>query len=560
MSGFANTSRRHYTRCLGCRLWFFWHILICDSAAPPGNTFRLLVGRWEVVYDNERVTTLTIFASGRVEFTDVFALGGSGIGEIVLASAEEIAEGFTHKLEGQYSSGRFEFVSLQNKRLVVRYWDGSAWHRGGGRHLVGGGCNLGERVRAFLETPDCEPDVRRCWRSGVVGDGPERGDAYLTILWEGRSTSQRTHASLVRRISTGERCLSASAVSTPSHKSQWGQHRDGAFNQLGPVLFGPDGKHSTCDEADAAVICLKSGSSSLVRHYYCPGTCHKLDLTRRAQLQCFSTKRTLPLLERYARWGWHGQAYQESVLHILLVRPDGVPRSQTPFFVEFGSMGLQDSNTQYLRALGWQGVWLDIMNADPSLNLHKQKMTPDNVLDVFQRHGVPKDVDFVSIDVDSCDLWILMKLTGPNSHFRPRVIQVEYNRHFGMQSSLTLNCSGGQAPWDHVSGSSEKPIVGGHFGLSAYGASLMAIARVADSRGYAVVWVERCFDAFLVRKDLMCDEGIARADLQHLAHRFSNYSVPGGGCKAVTPGIVDEALSFDGWWIADFELDRYSMF
>jgi len=94
------------------------------------------------------------------------------------------------------------------------------------------------------------------------------------------------------------------------------------------------------------------------------------------------------------------------------------------------------------------------------------------------------------IDIDSCDLWVFLSLTEV---FRPRVVQIEYNRHFRFEDNVTLNCRAANA-------SSESDVSD----ADIYGASIPAIAAAAAARGYSVAWLERCFDVFLVRSDLVC--------------------------------------------------------
>ena len=52
----------------------------------------------------------------------------------------------------------------------------------------------------------------------------------------------------------------------------------------------------------------------------------------------------------------------------------------------------------------------------------KAWMTPETVVSTFRRHGVPPDVDYVSIDIDSCDLWVFLALTDV---YRPRLVSIE---------------------------------------------------------------------------------------------------------------------------------------
>lgn len=177
-------------------------------------------------------------------------------------------------------------------------------------------------------------------------------------------------------------------------------------------------------------------------------------------------------------------------------------RRRAPFFVEFGYSWHLLSNSEYLRRAGWRGVRFDLNYSQPAASLYSEQITATNILEVFGRHDVPKDVDFVSIDIDSCDIWVFLALVAPNSPYRPRVVQIEYNRHFDFEDDVALDCSGGGPPWNKQGGWPFKEFTA--VGSDVYGASLRAIHRLASLRGYSLVWVERCYDVFLVRDDLIC--------------------------------------------------------
>ena len=72
----------------------------------------------------------------------------------------------------------------------------------------------------------------------------------------------------------------------------------------------------------------------------------------------------------------------------------------------------------------WSGLRFDADESDPLLvpDLRKAWMTPETVVSTFRRHGVPPDVDYVSIDIDSCDLWVFLALTDV---YRPRLVSIE---------------------------------------------------------------------------------------------------------------------------------------
>merc|ERR1712196_695498 len=99
---------------------------------------------------------------------------------------------------------------------------------------------------------------------------------------------------------------------------------------------------------------------------------------------------------------------------------------------------------------------------------HMEDVRPEKVTEIFAKHNVPIVPDYVSIDIDSCDLWIFLALT---IRYRPRVITIEYNPQFGPLQSKTVKCvdRGERFAWR---------------GDQVYGASLLAIHRAAQIRNY----------------------------------------------------------------------------
>jgi hypothetical protein len=91
-------------------------------------------------------------------------------------------------------------------------------------------------------------------------------------------------------------------------------------------------------------------------------------------------------------------------------------------------------------------------------------------------------VDYVSIDVDSVDLWLFSHLI--DGGYRPRVVSVEYNSNYGLDKAVTVPPG---AVWG---------------GDSCYGASLSALYYCGAQRGYNLVAVEPLLDVFFIREDL----------------------------------------------------------
>eukprot|EP00928_Gymnodinium_smaydae_P098913 TRINITY_DN9309_c0_g1_i1.p1 TRINITY_DN9309_c0_g1~~TRINITY_DN9309_c0_g1_i1.p1 ORF type:complete len:324 (+),score=19.97 TRINITY_DN9309_c0_g1_i1:93-1064(+) len=215
---------------------------------------------------------------------------------------------------------------------------------------------------------------------------------------------------------------------------------------------------------------------------------------------CFDSRSWYRRFKKAKKWRKYSQGHQDSVLQSLF----GHLGTRNKFYVEFGfdrwfrwPLSGADSNTQLLREQGWQGLLMDGSHFNPFINLHMETITPENIVNLFRKYSVPAEPDYVSIDIDSCDLWVLLNLTV---QYRPRVISIEYNSNYPLRESKTNVCvdrAGRPYKWHDD---------------DMYGASLAAIHKGALSRDYSVVYVERRHDVFLVRRDMICSKRDVRIE------------------------------------------------
>jgi hypothetical protein len=109
------------------------------------------------------------------------------------------------------------------------------------------------------------------------------------------------------------------------------------------------------------------------------------------------------------------------------------------FFVEIGwniphCNPQEPQNTQGLRYIqGWKGLAFDIDNENVTCNVVKARVSTENIVSLLVKHQVPMDVDYISIDIDSFDIWLFEAIitSSSPSKFRPRFVSVEHNMMFG---------------------------------------------------------------------------------------------------------------------------------
>lgn len=148
--------------------------------------------------------------------------------------------------------------------------------------------------------------------------------------------------------------------------------------------------------------------------------------------------------------------------------------------VEFG-IHADQGNTLYLKKKGWKCLWMD--GKGEGKIIKKEFITPENIETIFKKYNVPKEPDLLSIDIDSNDYWVWKAV----NNYKPRVVVIEYNSHIPPNESKTIRY--------------EKKFKPNRD--SYYGASLLALKKLGDSKGYSLIACNRIgVNAFFIRKDL----------------------------------------------------------
>ena len=179
--------------------------------------------------------------------------------------------------------------------------------------------------------------------------------------------------------------------------------------------------------------------------------------------------------------GVFSQSYQDKLIELITNN-----FSTNHFCVEVGFnasdlLGGSGSNcANLIVSKSWNALLLDAEYENLEINLRKVLLTPENIVETFKHFEVPTEPGYISIDVDSIDLF-LFKSCG--EYFKPLLFSVEYNANFPFGSQVTAG-----------------PVWRNWKNNKAFGASLSALIEVADSIGYSLLWVVEPFDAFFIRK------------------------------------------------------------
>jgi len=160
------------------------------------------------------------------------------------------------------------------------------------------------------------------------------------------------------------------------------------------------------------------------------------------------------------------------------------------YFVEFGvgpagdctieESGLE-CNCRLLLQNGWRGLFMDGNIYPAEFCVQNERITALNIDRLLKKYHVPLEPDLMSIDVDGQDFWIWMATS-----YRPRIVIIEYNPSLHIDESCVMPFDISYI-WD---------------GTQYYGASLLALHKLGESKGYTLVYANGV-NAFFVRTDLI---------------------------------------------------------
>jgi hypothetical protein len=137
--------------------------------------------------------------------------------------------------------------------------------------------------------------------------------------------------------------------------------------------------------------------------------------------------------------------------------------------------------------------------------------TSRNIEQLLSEHGVPFNLDVLSIDVHGNDYW----LWNAVNRWRPRLVLIEYNANCPPSQKWVM-----QENPDHQPGET-----------NAYGASLASLTALGHKKGYTLVATDSSGKtAFFVRDDLATSEHFLDSAVHY------HYSPPQTGPgKPITP-------------------------
>jgi hypothetical protein len=217
---------------------------------------------------------------------------------------------------------------------------------------------------------------------------------------------------------------------------------------------------------------------------------------------------------RDAEFTVFSQFGEDGILQFLVQR---VP-IENEVFVEFGVEDYHESNTRFLLVHdNWRGLIIDggtthvefLRSTGLGWRHHIDAVSAfidrDNINDLIRSAGIAGDIGVLSVDIDGNDYWVLERIDVVS----PRILIVEYNSVFGPEAAITV-------PYDPGFVRSEK-----HPSWLYWGASLAALTRLANEKGFALVGGNRAGNnAFYVRRDVLGDLPEVSVEQAYMPSRF----------------------------------------
>lgn len=143
--------------------------------------------------------------------------------------------------------------------------------------------------------------------------------------------------------------------------------------------------------------------------------------------------------------------------------------SNNKFYVEFGVENGNQCNTRILREkYNWKGLLMDNCNENKNFNLKKEKITKENIIELFNKYHCQFYMNVLSIDIDFNDFYILHKIL---KNYIFDIIICEYNsiHNYDEDKIVIYNDNG----WD---------------GTNYYGASLLALKKLLNKFDYSLIY------------------------------------------------------------------------
>jgi len=182
-----------------------------------------------------------------------------------------------------------------------------------------------------------------------------------------------------------------------------------------------------------------------------------------------------------SKWGKYSQANEECYIkHIL----HNIP-SKNKFILELGAWdAVHLSNTKYfIDEYDFDALLIDGDNHGNSV-VKEHFITKENILDILEKYECPKEFDFLCIDLDGNDIYILDEIL---TKYKPSLIVAEFNPIFQHNESVAIEYNP-----THEWGNDNY-----------YGFSFLAGIKMAEKNGYTCIFQNDNLNMYFVKNEFI---------------------------------------------------------
>ena len=187
------------------------------------------------------------------------------------------------------------------------------------------------------------------------------------------------------------------------------------------------------------------------------------------------------------------------------------------YFVEFGVENGTQCNTRILREMyGWNGLQMDGSNENSNINLKKEFITKENIVELFKKYNVPETINLLSVDIDYNDIYCLREIL---KSYKCDIIICEYNAtHLANEDKIVIYDK--DYCWD---------------GTNYFGASLLSLQRLCNKYNYSLVYCcDMGVNCYFVHNDIIAKNNLMFTNMNDIIKLYKQpkYGAgPNGGHK-----------------------------
>jgi len=189
--------------------------------------------------------------------------------------------------------------------------------------------------------------------------------------------------------------------------------------------------------------------------------------------------------------------------------------NEDKYYVEFGVENGKECNTRILREkYGWSGLQMDGSNESSTINLRREFIMKENIVELFQKYNVPYNINILSVDIDFNDFYCLKEIL---KMYTCDIIICEYNgTHLPDEDKIVIYDKNGG--WDYT---------------NYFGTSLLSLYKLGEKHNYSLVYCDNNgVNSFFIHNDIIKSKNITilhMGDIEKL-YKFPKYgNGPNGG-------------------------------